>query len=73
MVVRKSASRRRSDARRQSLCRKCYALVAVAAIILPPLVWEQITSIASYVLKSPVSNGLRVKPAPRHEAQYERR
>lgn len=55
MVVRKSSGRRRADARRQSLCRKCLALLAVVAMVVPPLVWEQITSIASKVLKPSVS------------------
>jgi uncharacterized membrane protein YhaH (DUF805 family) len=73
MVQRKLAVRRQSDARRSSLCRKCYALLAVCAFVVPYHLWEQIASIASVVLKASVSNGDRVEPASRHWGSHDDR
>jgi len=46
MVVRSSRDRRRRQMR-QSTCKTCVTLLAAAAIVIGPLLWERITSIAS--------------------------
>jgi predicted membrane channel-forming protein YqfA (hemolysin III family) len=73
MVLRKLAVRRQSDARRSSLCRRCYVLLAVCTVLVPYHLWEQIASIASVVMKASVSNGGREEPASRHWGSHDDR
>jgi len=52
MVTRQQKDRRKLQVR-QSICKTCMSLMAAFAIVLGPLMWERIASIASYLLNSP--------------------
>jgi hypothetical protein len=57
MVTRQKKDRRKLQVR-QSICKTCMSLMAALAIVLGPLMWERIASIASYLLNpSPTWGG----------------
>jgi hypothetical protein len=42
---------------RQSICKTCVGTLAACAIVVGPILWERITSIASLIVKFPPTWG----------------
>lgn len=56
MVKRQRIERRIASRRRQSPCVQCVALVLALSVVVGPLLWERVTSIAGAVVVKPSSS-----------------
>jgi len=67
MVLQKRRTDRRAFVRRRNnLCRTCVTVLSVAAVLLPPVVWERVVSIANMLSGSPVKVTRDAQAAARH-------
>jgi hypothetical protein len=52
MVIRNKIDRRRRQVR-QSICKSCLSLLTAVALVVGPLIWERIVSIADLLMNVP--------------------